>query len=215
MAYLDAAGFGVVQGRFALPSSGRGTADLRLSARPDESPPQPGDAVTLTFQDGTSYATTCIRAGSDRGAWRVLLVQGAGGIRTWLPAKFYRAVPLRTVLKDICSAAGEVEGTLDVSAQLGFWVRQQGSAQQALEAALLHAADRRYYFDEDGRLNVARPAPTPFSGQLMRVAGDQAGKVESFAGAPSLTPRHTIDGREISRLEHRIGGGPRTDVWFA
>lgn len=215
MAYLKANDSPIQSGTLALPFMGRGTADVRLAVNVKAAPISALQAVTLSFQDGTRYAMTCLRAGEDKGAWRVLLVQGKGKLSTLLPAKFYQAIPKRNVVSELLSEAGETLGTLDIPGSFSFWTRRKASAYEALEAVLLDEPLPTWYLDMSGAVHVKPVSGEDYSGELVRVGEQLAKGVYTFGGAPDLTPQHSLEGKAISRVVHHIGGGPRTSVWLA
>ena len=214
MAYCEANGIPVAEGRFALPRQGRGVAELRLGVLASDAPIGMGASAELTFQDGSSYAMTCLRSGPDKGAWRVLLAQGAGRLSTLVQAKFYKDIPRRTVVLDLLGEVGEVAGEVALEGQFAFWARLNQEAHHALDCALLSSPQHTWFLDSSGRVCVTSEAPTAYQGELIKITEHGGAGRLLLEGVPDLTPRFSVDGRPLARVVHLIGGGPRTEAYF-
>lgn len=214
MAYLEANGHDVTEGLIEIPKIGRAVADLRIATPASESPIAVGDAVTLTFEDGTEFKMACARAGDLKGTWQVRLVGGAGKMGNAVKAKFYSEIESADFLKDVLREVGEEAGTIDLPGQLKFWSRLEGTGFSALQALMLNHPKRIWRIGRDGKLTAFIPAATT-GPDVTLVEALPASNRYILAVAPTLEPLQTIEFGDVDRVVHRISGGKlRTEAWI-
>lgn len=213
MAYLEANGIAVVDGALSLPAVGRAVAELRLASPAAEEAIRKGGAVTLTFQDGTTYEMGCLRAGEERGLLRVRLAAGKGKLGAVIPPKFYEGAPATVVFKDVLSEAGELAGDLDLPGTLPAWARREGPAFEAIRAFFIEYPTRAWRVMPDGR--VWAGVPTWEAGPEVRIVERDPGRARYVLGhLPSLQPGVTLEGiGQVDRVIQHIGKRLRTEVY--
>ena len=106
------------------PLIGRPVAQIRLGVT--AVPWKPGDQVKLQFdldQPPPDYLMTVVRVGVSEGFTSVQLVGGTGGLGKDIAAKFYRDIPVETVVREILQECGETVGDLNLPGTLPTWTR--------------------------------------------------------------------------------------------
>lgn len=213
MPYLTANGLAVTEGTLTLPAVGRAIAELRLSSAAADEAISLGDTVKLEFDDGTTYQMGCIRAGEERGLWRVRLAAGKGKLSTALKPKFYDKPPAALPLRDIITEAGEAAGTLALSGSLPFWVRTGGPAFEAIRAFFIAFPGHAWRVMPDGKV---------WAGKLAWAPGPDARVIERHPTTgryvlehlPGLQPAVTLDEiGDVDRVVQVVGRQLRTEVY--
>jgi hypothetical protein len=218
-AFATLADLSVLRGSLVLPRRGAWHATLALDATAP-----PAGAVTLTTDDGAVRYQGSIIPGRARevfGRVEVLVVGGAGGLGAQLAPKSYRNVSARSVLVDLLTAAGEtLSGASDASlltARFTTWTRLAGPAGTAL-GAVCEAIGGTWRVGLDGAvlLTSATAAGSVTKTKGLRLDDDPAEASALYAlDRLDVEPGQLLDGRRVSRLEHKITAGSiRSRVWF-
>jgi hypothetical protein len=133
----------IIRGALHQPRVGEWSADLLV-----DSDQIPTGFVTLSADGGTwSLKGTAFRLGVFVGTVSLRVVGGAAGLSPppagqgkILPAKQYRGVTLRNILRDLCAATGETLSADSATSPLGqlvqSWTRMPGSGKSALRVLL-------------------------------------------------------------------------------
>lgn len=207
MSYCEANGERVIRGTITRPRIGVWHADLVVDSQKPESFTGP---VTITLADGAlTFQGAAHRSGDTRDMIMVRCVGGADGFATALGPKAYRGVPLRLVLQDILSAAGEtISSTADfnvLNTELPYWSRSSGSAGTCMRALLAAAGNPAWRVLPDGTLWVGQESWTPaqVTNDLIREE-PHLGRVEIAADLPSVNPGDSFLGQHVSYIEHAI-----------
>lgn len=218
MSFLFANDIPVSSGIITIPRIGRPLAELRLG----EEALEIGEAVTLRFEDGTTYRTTVRRGGPSAGITEVFLVGGYDGLSKILPPKDYEGVPAALVVRDLLTEAGEQPGELDLPTVFVRWARRGGTAAEALKAVMARLPDRVWRVLPDGTTWAGAEAwPQGPEGAVVADAAPQRGWF-SLLPMPALRPGVVLRGlwdgqvRELGRVErviHQIGAKLRTAVY--
>lgn len=219
MSYLTANSIPVSSGVVTIPRIGRPLAELRLG---EEAALETGQAVTLRFEDGTTYRTTVRRSGPGAGTTEVFLVGGSDGLSKILPPKDYQGVPASLVVRDLLTEAGEQPGELDMPTVFVRWARRGGTAAEALKAVMARLPDRAWRVLPDGTFWAGNETwPQGPDGAVVAEAAPQRGWF-SLLPMPALRPGVVLRGfwegqvREMGRVErviHQIGAKLRTAVY--
>lgn len=219
MSYLTANNIPVSSGLMTIPRIGRPLAELRLGEAAELAP---GEAVTLRFEDGSTYRTTVRRSGPSAGATEVFLVGGYDGLSSILPPKDYQGVPASLVVRDLLTEAGEQPGELDLPTVFVRWIRRGGPASEALKAVMERLPERAWRILPDGTTWAGtEPWPQGPEGAVVAEAAPQRGWF-SLLPMPALRPGIVLKGlwegqvRDIGRVErviHQIGAKLRTAVY--
>lgn len=211
-ALVELNGAAVFGGRITLPRTGLWRARLSV----DLATPPTG-AVTLVM--GALRLTGVVhRGGAPHGTTDVFIKGGRGGLSVDLPPKAYQTLPLRVVLSDTLQAAGEALSGgatgAELDAFLPAWGRLAGRAVEAVSLILGQA----------GAVWRAAPDSTLWAGLETWPATKASGReLEAYADAGAsrydlerfdLYPGETLEGRRVGRVEHCIGKGVDTMVWF-
>jgi hypothetical protein len=214
MAFCKLNDFAVIAGAITLPLVGRPTAEMRIDAPAGEGAPVAGDAVTVKFEDGTTYKMAVARAGDDNGLTRVLLVGGAGGLGKPIKPRFYGPIPTNVVMGDIITDAGETAGQLDLPGKLPMWTRTEGPAVTAIQALFLQLDGRSWRILADGTVWAgveAWPAGPPVQVLEQRSAAG----AYVLEAVPSLVPGVTLaELGQVVRVVHTIGPQLRAEAWI-
>jgi hypothetical protein len=221
MPYATANQIAVIDGRLTLPESGRGVAVLRLTQPLETEPFAVGTAVSLEFEDGTTYVMTAKRVQPKGGFWVVLLVQGAGNLEMNVRAKEYEGIGISTIVRDAVLEAGESVTEVVVAGILPKHIRRRSSLARILETVLANKPER-FWFEKNGGMTVKQPNFDLL--ELEPTAFESRPETRSFVLPilPSLEPRctlrleyaGTVYRERISRVIHHIGTQLRTEaVW--
>lgn len=219
MSYLTANGIPVSSGVVTIPRIGRFLAELRLG---EEAALETGQAVTLRFEDGTTYRTTVRRSGPGAGTTEVFAVGGYDGLSKILPPKDYQGVPASLIVRDLLTEAGEQPGELDLPTVFVRWARRGGPAAEALKAVMARLPDRAWRVLPDGTFWAGNETwPQGPDGAVVAEAAPQRGWF-SLLPMPALRPGVMLRGfwegqvREMGRVErviHQVGAKLRTAVY--
>ncbi len=217
-ALLTANGLRVSRGVLTLPRIGVWHGELEIET---DDASKVANAITLSIAEGLlELKGTARRAGVYGSHTSVRIVGGAGGFSKALDSKFYRQIPARIPLGDALSAGGEsLSSTADagkLGQQLPFWTRQAGtvgSAFQQLSSELQAAwrvlpdgttwlGDETWPTTKAKNVTVLSESPEDSSLQLQ-------------SDAPVLLPGTSLNGKNISRVEHIIEpASVRTTAWI-
>jgi len=217
---MSVGGLAVVGGVFTVPRLGVPTAMLRLALAPNEAPRfSAGDAVSVVMEldDVQSrWTMTCVRLGQDIGAWRALVVGGAGRTARGLEPKYYHQPTAALVFSDACREAGETPQVGDgLDMQLVRWTRPRMACWEALEA-LRRWLGPRYAWRAlpSGQLwmGLEKPTSYPREDDLDWSEDDPATARVEFRLTPDLLPGHLLSGSLVEEVRHVIGPRPRTEV---
>lgn len=217
MSALTVAGLEVLRATIARPRRGPWVADLEV----DGEPPSSG-SVTISG-GGVDLVGSVVRGGAPSSRGAVRIVGGGGRLGAVLPPRFYRGVPARVVLVDLCRDAGEeLASTSDpgvLSTVFPRWVRVRGVASSLLDAALRTLpAGSIWRVLASGKVWVGREAWTAAPASEDRIltaheAGD--GRVTWAVEDLSLAGGQTIDGRRIDHVVHRYAASEaRVEGWI-
>ncbi len=218
MAALTINDLSVLTGLIVLPSFGAWHADI--TADGDE---VLTGAVTLTDGVATFKGTVVPgQSGIFQGRAQARVIGGGGGFARGaakLGAKAYRTTPLRTVLADILSAAGEVLSTDSTDAALGNFVPHWQRLAEPAGTCLTQVSDHIssiWRVKDDGSVFVGVDTfPTQEVTHEVIETNDVRGTQVIAAESFDLLPAVTFEGRQVSRVHHQIGeGARRTEVWF-
>jgi len=220
MGVMTVGGLGVVSGVFTVPRLGVPTAIVRLALTPDEVPRfSVGDSVSVVLElDGvqSQWAMTCVRLGQDIGAWRALVVGGAGRTARELEPKYYHQATAELVFSDACREVGETPRVGDgLDMQLVRWTRPRMACWETLEA-LRRWLGPRYAWRvlPSGQLwmGLERPNAYPREDDLDWSEDDPATARVEFRLVPDLLPGHLLSGSLVEEVRHVVGPHLRTEV---
>jgi hypothetical protein len=178
-------------------------------------------AVVLTV-DGISFTGTAMpnRSGLSGSRSRAMVVGGAGGLSTVLPAKNYaNGVSVRTVVGDILRECGESLSSASDEGILGSvlpkWERVRGAASRAL-VGILDEVGGIWRIERSGAVLVTVEAYPETDVEHELLDEDwAAGRILIRPKAPDLLPGVTFSGQEIRFVRHMIdGGGMRTEAYL-
>ncbi|GGL15949.1 hypothetical protein [Deinococcus radiotolerans] len=222
MAVISAAGVPCgAPSSFTLPLTGRPWADLTL-AQPG-APFAVGDRVQVAVQDGPTFTLTVERIGPRGGFARVRLVGGTGGLSQDIEARYYRAIPAATVVREILADCGETPGDINLPGTLAAWVRAAGPAHEALRALMMRFPERVWRMDPDGRVHVEAPGWPDAPGAVAVETEDAAAGTFTVAFTPGLLPGMRVTlargdellAKRVTRVTHALDevyGYPRPQV---
>jgi hypothetical protein len=136
MAIATIAGLNVIHGTLFIPRIGAWHADLVIDTSQDLVGPQ---TLTITANGVTqTWLGTVFREGTFVGRLSIRFVAGANGLRTTIPAKYFRNCTLQLPLSDTLTACGEVLSTTSdattMQTALGRWTRLNDQAGSAIDA---------------------------------------------------------------------------------
>jgi hypothetical protein len=208
MALADLSGVAIFAGSLVVPMSGLWHASLEFDVAQDISGPQ-----TLNLA-GVPWSCSVIRAIDWTGVRGVLLVAGAGGWRTTIPAKQYGGggVSTQMVLADAALACGESPPVIDPSVPVSVgqsWDRASAPASNTLRLVLGDA----WWADMTGVVQTKPRPATAIASPFTALHVDGApGIYEIGTESPSdWQPGATFSGPTVSgtvnRVEHSIRQG--------
>jgi hypothetical protein len=214
-AFAELNGFTVVRGTLAMPRIGVWSARLTLDA--DDLPRGP---ATLAIGDPpVTLTATVVRPALQGAAAEVLLVGGAGGFSKIIPPKDYQDVPLRVVLADLLSEAGErLSPSSDPnlgSLHLPRWTRMGGPARDAI-VQLAETLGVSWRVLPDGTTYVGRETyPTsPSKGEVLERVSEEDLMIVATESVDIL-PGETFEGRRVSYVEYAISPASiRSTLWL-
>lgn len=207
MAVASLNGISVVRGAIDLPRTGIWHADLDLAADADV----PLGPATIDLGPGDlQLHGSVVRSGSSRGAIAVRVVGGAGGFGNPARAKGYLNIPVRLVLSDILSAAGESLASSSDAGALGIQLEHWQVLAQPTSDALARLLERlpdgtAWRMLPDGTFWVG-PETWP-EAQLEHVVlleSPNLGRRELSFDSPTLLPGVVLDGVKVDFVSHRI-----------
>lgn len=143
-----AAGLPLIEATIHEPIDGIWVANVELDAN---EAPTPGEPATIDL-DGDEWVGTIDRSALDSGRAKVRIIGGAAGLRTEIPARYYRSPTLQIVLDQILADAGETlsADAVDLSTiSVERWTRTSGRAAEALDR-LAAAAGHAWRVQRDG-----------------------------------------------------------------
>jgi hypothetical protein len=179
-------------------------------------------AVAASLADGAlALLGTTLRAEMYRGRACARVVGGAHGLGKLLTPKSYRSVPVRTVLQDILTGAGEKLSPTADGATLGTvlsaWTRTGASAGQALNV-LVETLACTWRILPNGTVWLGTDAwPRARLGDYQVVERRaHEGVVVLGLTAPTLLPGTLFEGKRVVRVQHQLTAAhTRTEAWFA
>lgn len=215
---MTANGTACHKARIQLPRIGAWHADLVIDAL-DASNFE--GQVTLSIADGRiQLQGTALRYGVQYGVVMARVIGGGAGLGTILAAKSYQNATVKTVLSDICSAAGEnlssVADPKTIATQLPFWNRFSLTAGRAIQAVLENLGVA-WRVVADGSIFVGPDTypPTSMKGALILDTAPEQNRLDFYADVPKLFPGEGWNGRSVSRVEHNFTEDQlRSRVWF-
>lgn len=222
MAHATLNGVAVVSGVACMPLAGAWTVDVIVSA--DKAIE---GKCTLAIDDGLTFVGTAFRTGVFEDTAYVRIAPGADGLRKNAKRTHYRNVAASVILRDLLAAAGEqLAASSDAGllrTQFPSYTQLQQSIGMSISALL---GDRRLQSPSwrallDGTIWAGYES-WPDAG--VRAPADyqdiaeqpQRGLAELGFEAPRLQPGQSLEGRNISYLEHRFDANSvRTMALFA
>ena len=177
-------------------------------------------AITLTIGDVLEFLGTADRTGQHLGRAKLRVMGGAGGFTTVATGKTYYRAPLRAILGDLLSVAGETLSSLSDATLLAtapkHWARAAGSVRDEIDVLA-----ERFGFNwrvlpngETWFGSETWDASSLVNYQLLRDEHED-NLVELAAELPAVLPGETFLERHVSEVEHTLGrGGLRTVVRF-
>lgn len=216
MATAKANGLLVLEASIKTPRVGAWRAELELDG--DDASKASG---TVTLEVGSvTWTGKAVESGAFVGRVKVNLVGGAGGLGKPAKARFYHAIPARTVLEDLLAEGGERLSPTSDAAKLGtilpFWTRPAGTVSEGLEN-VLEAIGAVWRVLADGAIWIGVETWPKSSPANVEVESEspQESKIVFASDEPTLLPGTTFRDRKVSRVEHSITGGKtRTTAWF-
>lgn len=197
-----------------MPRVGAWHARLRCERTPGLTGTLRG-AVTIRC-GATTLRGTAYRGSADAETDSACIVAGAGGLRTVVPPRYYRDVPLRIVLSDICADAGETVAASSSASALGVhlrtWARPEGPAGDALRA-LVEAAGVSWRMTDEGHVWVGEdtwPEVALELGDVIEREGQADGVLEVWTETARWRPGTVVDGQRVGLVVQRVG---RAELW--
>lgn len=209
MTVATLAGLLVTRATVVVPRWGIWWADVQAP-----SDAQLSGRVELKIEDLT-LSGTIAHGGPFRSMGWYRIVGGAGGWRSQIPERAYRAevgVKLSTVLRDAASACGETLGTVEERRVGPAYVRLAGDASSVLEALATEA----WHVDAAGVTQIGLRAPTAYapSYRLIAKRPDRALITIAPDSLATLVPGAQLEGLEAYSV--RIELSPtelRAHIW--
>lgn len=173
-------------------------------------------AALLTVE-GIEFQGYCQRAAlKSSGRVSGMVVGGAGGLETTLPAKQYVAPKVQAVLDDILRPAGETLSTTVASSVtvrvLTTWQRAEGTAQEAI-SAVAESLGMPWRVLLDGTIWLGEETWTDPALECRTLNDDQATGTVTVSLLPSLLPGATFQGLRLEQVNHVLDPAePRTEA---
>jgi hypothetical protein len=218
MSLLHLSGLEALRAEVTFPLWGAWTARVEL-----DGDAAPSGAVTLQIaQEGASPASWSgfVR---DASAWqgrvRVLVVGGAGNLRTDLDAKHYApspyAVSVAQVLQDIAGDAKEtLSSTATIDGELARWSRARAPAGACL-TSLAEKVGATWRVLSDGTIWMGTETWPSFTSPLYELEEDGEARVLQFApDTVALMPGVVVLGRRAVRVTYKVESGIRAEVLY-
>ncbi len=193
------------------PRVGRWVATITANVDQGFSMGDPGDSMTLDFEDATvTYEGTIIRGDVFGGVYSGLAVGGSGGLSTEIDSRAYIGVPMAIVLADLMALTGEtLEGTTDeavTSFTVAQWQRTSGQAQNALDA-IREATGADWRIFRTGTLWFGSDTFPELTFDHQHLDEDNSfGErlLSPESGAPELLPGVTFDGERVQYVTTKL-----------
>ncbi len=207
MSLVTLAGDAVLSGTVTRPLAGAWLARLEV-----DTVAEPLGPMTLSL-GGTLLVGTISQASVYAKRVQCVLVGGAGGLATVLPATFYRGVTLRTALSATLTAAGETLSTTSDAAVTGHalnaWARPQGTTAQCLDSLVAKVPGSTWRVLADGTVWVGRiawPTKTLTFEALSETLAENGLDLRAELGTAdfSLDAGSSLLGRKVKRVLHTI-----------
>jgi hypothetical protein len=160
---------------------------------------------------GQSFQGVVRRSSNPFGTVSAMLIGGAGGLPSAIPALAYQATTLQQVLGDILTSAGETLSTSSDQSLLGqplaSWTRFQGPAWMAL-SNLMQAAvpSGTWRVLPDGTIWVGTdtwPATNMASFELLAYLPHSL-KADIYSDNPTILPGQSFIGGNVTSVEHYV-----------
>jgi hypothetical protein len=173
--------------------------------------------TALLTVEGIEFSGYCRRSAL-KGSSRVsgLVIGGAGGLDTALPAKQYVAPKVESVLADIMRPSGETLSATVSSSVTGrtltTWQRAEGTAQEAI-SALAEALGMPWRVLLDGTIWIGAETWAEATPEHRTLSDDQATGTVTVSLLPSLLPGATFQGLQLEQVTHVLDPAePRTEA---
>lgn len=221
----------ILEGDIAMASRGPWLAHVVVDADTAASAVAPSGVVSLVMHseaggtDSVAFIGTVRRGNPWQGRCPLVVVGGAGGLRSELPSRDHlpgaTSVDALLVAQGIATACGE---ELDASVSdalagltLDRWVRLKMTAARAL-SVLADSLGLQWRILSSGKLWIGR--------ETWPIVGDAAvgleidedaddGMIVTAPDTASLRPGTTVLGRRIARVTYRLEEGTRAELLFA
>lgn len=221
----------ILEGDIAMPARGPWLAHLIVDADTAESAVAPSGAVSIVMHAETggpsavTFAGTVRRGNPWQGRCPLVVVGGAGGLRTELPSRDHLPGPTTVdallVAQGIASACGE---ELDASVSdaltgltLDRWVRLRMTAARAL-SVLADSLGLQWRVLSSGKLWIGRETWPTVGDAAVGLEIDEDADDGMIVAAPdtaAIRPGTTVLGRRIERVTYRLEAGTRAELLFA
>lgn len=221
MAIPRANGFALLSAEIEEPRVGRWMARITADVEENEVIGDPGDAITLDFEDGTvTYVGTILRGAVFAGVYSGTVIGGAGGLATDVPSKSYIGVPMAIILEDLMVLTGEtLDSTTDAdvkSLTLQHWNRTSGQAQNALDA-IREAASADWRMFRSGTLWFGTdtfPESTFDFTEEDRDPSFAERIIAPESGAPELSPGVTFNDEQVQYVTTSLTSSDLTQSYL-
>ncbi len=202
MSDINISGQAVYEAEIVMPRSGAWTATVQLDA--EAKLPK---SLALTYKDQT-WTCALVEGGVYGGRYLARLVGGANGLRTKLPAKWYRDVSVRAILADLARESGETFSSTILAGVLErilpTWTRQEGSTGGAI-GELAAALEMTWRVLRDGTVWIGAETWPEATGQFVVTdERPQNGRITVAPEAAFLIPGTTFRGKKVTEVEYSI-----------
>ncbi len=216
MSSATANGLNVLVGTIRAPRVGVWQAEVELDG---EDASKANGSITLVTGSVT-WKGTAIESGAFVGRVKVRMFGGAGGLGKATAARFYHAIPARTVITDLLGEGGETLSSTSDAGKLGtilpFWTRHAGTVSEGL-GNVLDEIGATWRVLPDGTIWIGTETwPAATAADVVVESEDPKDSRIVFSSTdPSLLPGTTFRDRKVSRVEHAISASKtRTTAWF-
>jgi hypothetical protein len=214
MALLTLAGSRVLRATVTQPLTGAWHVEAAVDAQT-----VPTGAVSLVTE-GLSLTGRAYRSRVYQDTLHVWLVGGAGGLRTQLGARGYRAPTVRVLLSDLMRETGETLSTTVAASLLArslpSWSRVSGSASRAL-STLAEALGVSWRVLDDGSIWLGVETWPTSSLLTYQLINDDVlrDRLIVASESPLLRPGTTFAGRRVANVVHTFEPSRvRSEAWL-
>jgi hypothetical protein len=211
VSYLTVNGCECIRGKIVLPLTGAWVAEVVSDPDCDQgSFPVPGSTVTMNL-GGQSFQGVVRRANAPYGTTFAMLIGGAGGLPSDIPALAYQSTTVQQVLSDILTAAGETLSTTSDQSLLGqnlaSWVRIQGPAWRALTILMdSEVPDGTWRVLPDGSIWIGQdtwPQTSMSSFELLNYEPHML-RAQIYSDNPTIMAGQSFIGGHVTSIEHIV-----------